>query len=63
MSDAAKIAGYLDYIHAYPVYEVGISLSRCMAVGVRVREIREYMDTHGGHRMIFAGEPARKIVD
>jgi uncharacterized protein len=31
--------------------------------GSRAREIREYMDTHGGHLMIFAGEPARKIVD
>jgi ketosteroid isomerase-like protein len=28
----------------------------------KVKVIREYMDTHGGHRMIFAGEPPRKLV-
>lgn len=30
--------------------------------GSRVSEIREYMDTYGGHRLIFAGDPPGKIV-
>jgi ketosteroid isomerase-like protein len=40
--------------------------SRCCwifeMVGTRVRRIREYMDTHGGHRMIFGDEAPRALV-
>jgi uncharacterized protein len=30
--------------------------------GARVRHIREYMDTHGGYRMIFGDEVPRALV-
>jgi len=30
--------------------------------GTRVRRIREYMDTYGGHRMIFGDEEPRALV-
>jgi uncharacterized protein len=31
--------------------------------GTRVRRIREYMDTHGGYRMLFGSESPRSLVD
>jgi ketosteroid isomerase-like protein len=31
--------------------------------GTRVRRIREYMDTHGGYRMLFGSESPRTLVD
>jgi ketosteroid isomerase-like protein len=50
----ARLANGRDYDNRYCwVFEMA---------GARVKEIREYMDTYGGYRMIFAGDPPGKIV-